>query len=302
MTAQNRNPRTRFIIGFLTPALFLYAFLVGLPLIESFYYSLFRWKGVSNKMTFVGTKNLVHVAQDSVMHTAEINQILLLVCGGTMIVMLAISIAHALQNPGMMSRTVRAIMLFPQVVSMVVIGIMWQFMWNPSYGLLLVGGKKLGIPFPKDGVLGSAGWASVAILIAFVWHALGFYVMLFGAGLRNIDSEVIEASEIDGASGWTRFWRISWPLLWSVKRVAVIYIVSNVMGTFVLVKMMTQAGPDNATQVLLTYMYERGWDQSQMGQASAIAVFSFCLSTILGAVVWRVIGKNPENPRRSHAI
>lgn len=302
MNPKNRNPRTRFIIGFLSPAVLLYTFLVGLPLIQSFYYSLFRWKGVSNKMTFVGTKNLVHVAQDKVMHVAEINQILLLVCGGLMIVMFAVSIAHALQNSGALSKTVRAIMLFPQVVSMVVIGIMWQFMWNPSYGLLLVGGKALGFPFPKDGVLGSIGWASAAILIAFVWHALGFYVMLFGAGLRNIDSEVIEASEIDGASGWTRFWRISWPLLWSVKRVAVIYIVSNVMGTFVLVKMMTNAGPDNATQVLLTYMYERGWDQSQMGQASAIAVFSFCLSMILGAVVWRVIGKNPENPRKSHAI
>jgi N-acetylglucosamine transport system permease protein len=201
-----------------------------------------------------------------------------------------------------MGRVVQAVMLFPQVVSIVVIGIMWSFLWNPSYGLLLIGGKAIGIPYPKDGVLGVEGWASFAILVAFVWHALGFYVMLFGAGLRNIDSEIIEASEIDGASGWTRFWRISWPLLWSVKRVAVIYVVSNVMGTFALVKMMTNAGPDNSTQVLLTYMYERGWNQSQMGQASAIAVYSFIISMALGALVWRVIGKNPENPRRSASI
>ena len=296
------KPRTRFIIGFLSPALLLYGFLVGLPLIQSFYYSLFRWKGVSTNMKFVGTKNLVQIAKDDVMHTAGINQILLLLCGGFMIIMFAVSIAHALQKPTVLGKTVSAVMLFPQVVSMVVIGIMWSFMWNPSYGLLLVGGRKLGIPYPKDGVLGLAGWANAAILIAFVWHALGFYVMLFGAGLKNIDGEVIEASEIDGASGWTRFWRISWPLLWSVKRVAVIYIVANVMGTFVLVKMMTNSGPDNATQVLLTYMYERGWEESQMGQASAIAVYSFLLAMILGAVVWRIIGKNPENPRRSAAI
>ena len=296
------KPRTRFIIGFLSPALLLYGFLVGLPLIQSFYYSLFRWKGVSTNMKFVGTKNLVQIAKDDVMHTAGINQILLLLCGGFMIIMFAVSIAHALQKSTVLGKTVSAVMLFPQVVSMVVIGIMWSFMWNPSYGLLLVGGRKLGIPYPKDGVLGLAGWANAAILIAFVWHALGFYVMLFGAGLKNIDGEVIEASEIDGASGWTRFWRISWPLLWSVKRVAVIYIVANVMGTFVLVKMMTNSGPDNATQVLLTYMYERGWEESQMGQASAIAVYSFLLAMILGAVVWRIIGKNPENPRRSAAI
>ncbi len=296
------NPRTRFIIGFLSPALLIYGLLVGLPLVQSFYYSMFRWKGISTKMTFVGSKNLTQIAQSDVMHTAGINQILLLVCGGCMIIMLAVSVAHALQKPTAIGRTVQAIMLFPQVVSMVVIGIMWSFMWNTSYGLLTIGGKQLGIPLPRDGVLGTAGWANAAILVAFVWHALGFYVMLFGAGLKNIDGEVMEAAEIDGASGWTRFTKISWPLLWSVKRVAVIYIVANVMGTFVLVKMMTNSGPDNATQVLLTYMYERGYEQSQMGQASAIAVYSFILAMILGAVVWRVIGRNPENPRRSSAI
>jgi N-acetylglucosamine transport system permease protein len=294
--------RTRFIIGFLSPALFLYGFLVGLPLIESLYYSMFRWRGLSTNMKFVGAKNLVEVAKDDVMHTATINQILLLVCGGIMIIMFAVSIAHALHKSTVLGKSVSAIMLFPQVVSLVVIGIMWQFMWEPRYGLMIAGGRAVGIPYPKDGVLGVAGWANGAILIAFVWHAVGFYVMLFGAGLRNIDTEITEASELDGASGWTRFSRITWPLLWAVKRVAVIYVVSNVMGTFVLVKMMTQSGPDNATQVLLTYMYEKGYTDSQMGQACAIAVYSFVIAMILGMVVWRVIGKNPENPRRSAAI
>ena len=294
--------RTRFIIGFLSPALVLYGFLVGLPLLESLYYSMFRWRGLSTNMKFVGTKNLVEVAKDDVMHTATINQFLLLVCGGFMIIMFAVSIAHALHKPTALAKGVSAIMLFPQVVSLVVIGIMWQFMWEPHYGLMIAGGRAVGIPYPKDGVLGVAGWANIASLVAFVWHAVGFYVMLFGAGLRNIDTEITEASELDGASGWTRFAKITWPLLWSVKRVAVIYVVSNVMGTFVLVKMMTQSGPDNATQVLLTYMYEKGYTNSQMGQACAIAVYSFIISMILGMVVWRVIGKNPENPRRSAAI
>lgn len=294
--------RTRFIIGFLSPAVLLYGLLVGLPLLQSFYYSLFRWKGMSLNMKPVGTKNLVQFAQDPIMHTAATNQMLLLVCGGLMIIMFAVSIAHAVMVPSKTSKVVQAIMLFPQVVSMVVVGIIWQFLWHPKYGLLFLGGQKIGIPLPKDGVLGVEGWASVAVLIAFVWHALGFYVMLFGAGIRNIDGEVLEAAEIDGATGWTRFKRITWPLLWSVKRVAVIYIVSNVMGTFALVQMMTASGPDNATQVLLTYMYQKGWTENQKGQAAAIAVYSFILAMLLGAFVWRIIGRNPENPRRSAAI
>lgn len=296
------NARTRFIIGFLSPAVLIYGLLVGFPLIQSFYYSLFRWKGVSTNMTFVGTKNLTQMATDKVMRTAGINQVLLLVCGGIMIILFAVSLAHALLVPSKIGKTVQTVMLFPQVVSMVVVGIVWQFMWNPSYGLLSKGGKAIGLPLPTDGVLGVEHWANAAVLIAFVWHALGFYIMLFGAGLKNIDGEVLEAAELDGASGWRRFKQITWPLLWSIKRIAVIYIVSNVMGTFALVQLMTNAGPDNSTQVFLTYMYQRGWEQSQMGQASTIAVYSFIVAMILGALVWRVIGRNPETPRRSSAI
>ena len=296
------NARTRFIIGFLSPAVILYGALVGIPLIQSFYFSMFRWRGVSPHKTFVGAKNLVQYAKDPVMHVAAKNQVLLLVCGGLMIMMFAVSIAHALLVPSQLNKVVQSVMLFPQVVSMVVVGIIWQFMWHPRYGLLMSLCHVLHVPVPKDGVLGIEGWSSAAILIAFVWHALGFYVMLFGAGLRNIDGEVLEAAEIDGATGWSRFKKVTWPLLWSVKRVAVIYVVANVMGTFALVQMMTNAGPDNATQVFLTYMYEKGWNESQMGQASAIAVYSFITAMVLGALVWRVIGRNPENPRRSSAI
>ncbi|MBI1332333.1 MAG: sugar ABC transporter permease [Armatimonadetes bacterium] len=294
--------RTRFIIGFLSPALLLYVGLVGLPLVQSFYLSLFNWRATSNHKTFVGAKNLVQYASDPIMITAGKNQALLLVCGGLMIMMFAVSIAHALLVPSKLSKGIQAIMLFPQVVSMVVVGVIWQFMLHPRYGLLISACRYAHIPIPKDGVLGVEGWAGLAVLLAFVWQAIGFYVMLFGAGLRNIDGEVIEAAELDGAAGWTRFRRITWPLLWSVKRVAVIYVVSNVMGTFALVQLLTNAGPDNATQVLLTYMFKKGWEQNKMGQASAIAVYSFLIAMVLGALVWRVIGRNPENPRRSAAI
>lgn len=294
--------RTRFIVGFLSPALFLYTVLVGIPLIQSFYYSFFDWRAVSQHKTFVGTKNLVKYASDPTMLTAGKNQALLLICGGLMIIMFAVSIAHALMVPSKLSKTIQSIMLFPQVVSMVVVGIIWQFMLHPRYGLLISACRFAHIPIPKDGVLGIEGWANAAVLIAFVWQAIGFYVMLFGAGLRNIDGEVLEAAEIDGATGWRRFRRITWPLLWSVKRVAVIYVVANVMGTFALVQLLTNAGPDNATQVFLTYMYKKGWEQNHMGQASAIAVYSFIVAMLLGALVWRVIGRNPENPRRSAAI
>ena len=295
------SPRTRFILVYLSPAVLIYGLFVGLPLVQSFYYAMFRWKGVSNRMTFVGSKNFVQMAQDRTLHTAGMNQFLLLSLGGFFLVVFGVTIAHALQNRTRLSRTVQAIMLFPQVISMVMVGIIWQFMWNPSFGLLSKGAQALSIPLPKSGVLGVSGWANAAVLIAFLWHAIGFYVMLFSAGINGIDGEILEASKLDGASGWTRFQKITWPLLWSIKRIAMVYVVSNVMGTFVLVRLLTNSGPDNATQVLLTYIYQKGWEQSQMGQAATVAVYSFLIAMLLGSLAMFVVGKNPEARRSVEA-
>jgi N-acetylglucosamine transport system permease protein len=293
------NRRTWFIIKFLSPALIVYGLFVGLPLVQSFYYAMYRWKGVSTRKVFVGGLNFSETAQDPILRQAGVNQFMLLFVGGFFLIALGITIAHALQNRTKLSRFVQSIMLFPQVISLVMVGIIWQFMWNPSYGLLTKGSKSFGIQLPVDGVLGVAGWANFAVLVAFMWHALGFYVMLFSAGLSGIDTEILEASKLDGASGWNRFAKITWPLLWSIKRIAVVYVVSNVMGTFVLVRFLTNGGPDNATQVFLTYIYEKGWTLSQMGQAATIAVVTFVLAMLLGGFAMLLVGRNPETTRRS---
>jgi N-acetylglucosamine transport system permease protein len=294
--------RVRFITMFLSPAVLLYGLFVGGPLFMSFYFSMFRWKGVSTRMTYVGAKNVVQVATDPVMKTAGLNQLMLLVIGGLMLITLGIAIAHALQAKTRLGKSVQAIMLFPQVVSLVIVAIVWRFMWNPSFGVLYGVAKQMHLPMPENGVLGVAGWANAAVLLAFVWHALGFYVMLFSAGLRNLDLEVMEAAHMDGSSGWHRFVTITWPLLWSVKRVAMVYAVANVMGTFALVRLMTNGGPDNATQVFLTYIQEKGWQQSQMGQASTIAMFSFVASLLLGMIAMALVGPNPEKSRKAAAL
>lgn len=294
--------RTLFIIGYLAPAVLLYAVFVVVPLLQSFYYSMFAWRGVSTKMTFVGAANLTKVVGDPLTKTAGINQFLLLSCGGTLLILLAVAIAHALLQPTRLGRAVQSILLFPQVISTVVVALVWYFMWNPSFGLLTKSADFVGFPLPKTGVLGTYGWANAAILIAFVWQALGFYVILFGAGIKNIDGEVMEACELDGADGFSKFSKVTWPLLWSVKRVAVMYVVSNVMAMFALVKLMTNTNPDGATHVFLTLMHQKGWEHSRMGEASAVAVVSFVVSIVLGTLVWRVIGRDPLLPSRKARV
>ena len=121
--------------------------------------------------------------------------------------------------------------------------------------------------------------------------------MLFSAGLRGIPAEVQEAAELDGALGWRGFWKVTWPMLWSIKRIAVVYVVINVMNAFALIFIMTSGGPDRSTEVMLTYLYEQAFKNSQYGYATALAVINFVVAMLLSVIILFIYRKNPEGAR-----
>ena len=294
----NKKGKGLFILSFLLPAVLLYGVFVVNPLIQTFILGFYRWKGVSKKVKFVGLENYDSIFHDSTFWSALTNNLLLLVVGGLILVGAGVGIAAAMQGKDRVAKSVRAIYLFPQVISMVVVAIIWRFMFNPSFGLVTKTGETLHVPLPDAGILASPNWAKMAILIAFVWHGIGFYVMLFGAGIQSIDTEVIEAAELDGSFGWHRFRKVIWPLLWSVKKVATVYVVSNVTNLFGLVFIMTQGGPDHATDSLLYLLYDRN-SQSLYGYAAAMGAVNFVVAMLLSGLVLVLTGRNPERTRTS---
>jgi N-acetylglucosamine transport system permease protein len=292
-----RSKRAGFIIAFLSPAILLYGGFVIYPLIQAFQLSFYRWRGVSVRKTFVGTDNFVGLVHDNVFWKALENNLWLMVFGGAFIIVLSIAIAHGMQSHSVMSRVLRRIYLFPQVISMVVVAILWMFMFNPSYGPATALMKAAGLKSLSVAILGDPRTALPAVAVAFVWYALGFYIMLFSAGLKGIPEEVTEAASLDGSTGMHRFWKITWPMLWSIKRIAVIYIVINVMNVFALVYIMTDGGPDSASEVMLTYLYRTGFRDSQFGQATVLAVANFIVAMALAGVVALLLRKDPTKGR-----
>jgi N-acetylglucosamine transport system permease protein len=115
--------------------------------------------------------------------------------------------------------------------------------------------------------------------------------------LKGIPQEVNEAADLDGAKGMTKFWRVTWPMLWSVKRVAIVYIVINVMNIFALVYLMTKGQPDRKTEVMLTYLYEQAFTNGQFGYATSLAVANFVVAMGLSLILMFVFRKNPEGAR-----
>jgi N-acetylglucosamine transport system permease protein len=295
--SRRARERAVFIATFLAPALLIYGAFVVWPLVQALAFSAYRWRGVSNRRTFVGVGNFQRLQADPAFWTAVKNNLWLLAGAGVIVVALAIAVAHALRMPGRAAKALRAIVLFPQMVSMVVVAVLWQFILNPQ-GLLNSGLRAVGLGGLAHTWLGESAWALPSVGVAFVWAALGFYVMLFAAGLQAIPEEVNEAAALDGSVGWHRFRTVTWPLLWSVKRVATVYLVINVMNLFALVFLMTRGGPNRASEVMLSYLYEQAFVNSQFGYATAVAVGNFLVIMALTLAILFVFRRDPTGARR----
>jgi N-acetylglucosamine transport system permease protein len=292
-----RRGKGWFIVKFLAPAVLLYGLFVVWPLLQAFRISFYRWHGISAKKTFVGITNYKNLVGDPVFHKAVANNLYLLVIGGLVTLAVSVLIAHALQAQNRMSKALRSFILVPQMLSLVVVAILWMSIYNPSYGLITTGMNAVGLGKFVHTWLGESKTALPAVGISFIWYAAGFYIMLFSAGLRAIPEEVTEAAELDGARGMKRFLQVTWPMLWSIKRVAIVHLTITVMNEFVLVYIMTNGGPDRATEMLLTYLYQNAFTDSDYGYATAIAVANFGLVMILSVLILLAYRRNPEASR-----
>lgn len=293
----NRRGKGIFIISFLAPAVLVYAGLVIYPLIQAFRFSAYRWSGLSNRKTFIGMRNFVDLSKDDVFWKAVRNNLVLFFVGGLIILGLAVAVAHGLQGTGRVSKTLRSVVLFPQMISLVAVATLWMFIFNPRFGILTSFLNGVGLNGWVHTWLGESKTAFGSVGIAFGWYAIGFYIMLFAAGLKAIPSDIREAAELDGAVGMRRFWSVTWPMLWSVKRIAVVHYAITVVNVFALVILMTRGGPDRATEVMLTYLYERGFDDSKFGYATAIAVANFVIVMLLALGILIAFRRDPADRR-----
>lgn len=296
--AAERRARNLFILTFLTPATVLYVLFVVWPVLQAFAFSLYRWRGVSEHRVFVGLENFKRLAQDPVFWQSLSHNLFFLLVGGSAILVLGLAIAHAVQGQGRIEGILRGVYLFPQIISGVVVAILWMFLYNPSFGLIDATLQSFGLEHLAVEWLATPSTALPAVTVTFVWHAVGFYIMLFSAGLRTIPVEVTEAALLDGVEGLRRFVTITLPLLWAVLRVALIYVVINSLNIFALVYLMTVGGPDRRTEVMLTYLYEQAFKNSEFGYATALAVANFAIVMLLSGLVMVLLRRNPQEAAR----
>ncbi len=231
------------------PALTIYVRLYLVPGLQSFEVSLYEWKGFSTStMKFVGLGNFRTLLKDPVFLRALQNNLILIFIGGILVVTLGLFFANFLCKKKTVCKGLFRSMIFaPYAISVVAIGIIWIFVFNPSFGMLNSMLEFIGIEMKNFAWLGSRMSAMGCIVFVTIWWWVGFLMTLLTAGIQRIPEDYYEAARIDGASDFKLFWHITFPLIRSVLNVGVLYWIINGWMAFGVTYVMTQGGRVNMT-------------------------------------------------------
>ena len=280
---------------FLAPGIFMFLVYVIFPIFESMAISFYDWDGIGEK-TFIGIDNYIELLDDEAFYTSLWNNVLWLV-----LYMLAVPaglfVALFLNQNVFGIRLVKSLFFFPFVISQVVVGLVFAWFYDPSFGLLaelfkLVGWKPIAVLADED-------YVTYGIILAGLWPQTAYCMILYLTGLNAVDPEQIEAARLDGAKGLRMLWHVILPQLQPATFIAIVVTVIGALRSFDLVSIMTDGGPYGSSRVLAYYMYEQALSEYgfRMGYGAAIAVVLFAIMMIyISGFLWRM-HKNEKEGR-----
>ncbi|WP_136604492.1 carbohydrate ABC transporter permease [Paenibacillus dokdonensis] len=278
--------RRFFMAACLIPGLIMFILFKLYPAMQVFYKSFFLWTGIGDKPKFIGLKNFVDMFHDDVFLLALRNT------GFLIVVVPVFTLLIALVNASILTRTklkekgiYRTLFFFPSILSFVVIAILWSFIYHPTIGFLNSGMELLGLGEYAMAWLGDSRTVLWALAVTLIWQAAGYYMVIYMAGIDSISPDLYEAAGIDGATPFKQFIHITIPMLWEIIRITIIFSINGVLTiSFVIVTIMTAGGPDRHSEVVMTYLYQQAFTNSNFGYAMAIGVFVFVFSVILSLI------------------
>ena len=275
-----------FGVACLTPALVLFTIFMVIPTLNVFRMSLFKQSAYSNNAKFVGFSNFEKLFADANFLRAMQNTILLIV------VVTLVTFTFALVFGAILTREkikgqnfFRVVFYIPNILSVVVISAIFSAIYDADNGMLnsflsLFSPEKIMILWKSEKLV------MISLIIAMVWQAVGYYMVMYMAAMAAVPVDLYESSTIDGAGRFTQFFQITLPLIWTnIRTTLTFFIISTINMAFLFVKAMTSGGPNGASEVALSYMYKQAYTNSAYGYGMAIGVVVFLFSFILSAIV-----------------
>lgn len=271
---------------FLAPALVLFAIFVGYPIVQSLTLSFYEWDGLGPKV-WVGWSNYRELWQDERFWVSLKNNFFWLV--GFMLAPLAGLLLALFLNQRMRGmKAIRSLFFFPFVISQVVVGLVFSWFYDPSFGLLSQISQTLGGPALP--ILADERLVTFGIIFAGLWPQTAYCMMIYLAGLSGLSQSQIEAARLDRASGLQLFWHIILPQLRPASFLVIVVTVIGALRSFDLIAIMTDGGPYGSSSVLAYFMYEQSIFSYRMGYGSAIATVLFMLMNLyIAFFLWRML-------------
>lgn len=267
------NLRVRDKFGnfsFILPALLIFGVFYIYPFFKVFQLSMFEWDGISLQAKFVGLRNFQEIMlKDQYWWKSMLNAGYITLWALTFQNFLAFMLALAVDKTIRTGNIYRVIFFIPPILSEVVVGLVWKWIYNGDYGVLNFWLSKIGLGHLAQSWLSSPSAALTAVAMVHCWKGFGWGFIILLAGLQTIPEQLYEAARVDGAGAWNSFWRITVPLMVPVIFMVIILTILGSMQAFVLILSMTGGGPGHHTEVPVTRIIASMLSSSRFGYACA---------------------------------
>lgn len=271
------------------PALILVTITIYIPFVMSGYYSLTKWNGISKDPVFIGLENFKTLFSGK----SDFLQSLIFTGKYTVLFMIfsnvfALAIAVALVQKIKATNVMRGMFFIPYIMSMTIVGFIWKFIFSQGFAVLF---EKTGLEFLNWSWLGDGKLAFFAVTFVGVWQSLGFYIVLYIAGLQAVPADVLEAATVDGATSWKRFFKVTLPLLGPSITTCVFMSLTNAVKVFDIILALTKGGPGGSTYSATLDIYREAFQNNNYGLGSAKSLVFFVIILVLTQLALRIMNR-----------
>jgi multiple sugar transport system permease protein len=265
-------------IGFILPTMIGLIIFYWYPLFSVFAYSLLEWNLISSS-TWVGFENYSRLFSDPEFYNALLNTTTFILLYVPPSLIIGFILALALNRKIRGRIILRTAFVMPYIAMIVAVSIVWKWIYHPTFGLLNVFLKTIGLPTPAWLLDQKTVMLSIAIMG--IWQMVGYNMLFYIAALQDVPKQLYEAAVLDGATSWKKHWYVTIPL---ISPTTFFVLIINLIGGFQVfdqIFMMTEGGPGNASTTMVYYMYNTGFNVMEIGYSSAVAVILFLILLIV---------------------
>ncbi|WP_299646757.1 sugar ABC transporter permease [uncultured Jannaschia sp.] len=280
------NGRLSAALILLPPALILFTLFVILPLGESGVYAFYDWNGYGAPEDFVGLRNFEQMFGHSVFSVAVANTVKIVAVSLLVQMPLALLLALLIYRQTPTNAVFRLIFFVPYIMAEVAAGLIWSFVFDGNYGVTASIATSLGIE--QFFVLADRELAFYAVMVVIVWKYFGFHMMIYIAALQGVPEDQIEAARIEGASRTQIVRHVQVPHIRPAIAVSAFFAIIGALQVFDVIIPLTNGGPSNQTQTIVTYLYEFGLTRLRIGFGSAVGVVLFVVAVLVAVFYQRI--------------